>query len=201
MVFRHATARITFTRQEKLDLLLSWSLLSLAFAILFAGALSWTLEYLSQLLVMFIVAGITVGIGFVGHELAHKTLALRYGCVATFVANKTMLLFAVAFSFFGFVFAAPGAVWIRGTLSRRQHGLVALVGPLANLAIALLFLPLLSVFPLLARPGVTTNAFLAMFNLLPLPGLDGWSVMRWHKGYYALALIASILLTVAAFML
>src|SRR5659263_781896 len=63
------------------------------------------------------IAAIGVGSGFLLHELAHKFTAQRYGFVADYEASTMGLLLAIGLSIFtggGFVFAAPGAVMIRG---------------------------------------------------------------------------------------
>jgi len=66
------------------------------------------------------IAAIGVGSGFLLHELAHKFTAQRYGFVADYEASPIGLLLAIGLSIFtngGFVFAAPGAVMIRGKKS------------------------------------------------------------------------------------
>src|SRR4030067_285517 len=96
-------------KKEAWDLLKAWFILSLAFAIVFnQGKL---LDY--SIIFTFIISAITVGLGFILHELGHRTLARRYGATAEFVASNSMLMLALAMSFFGFIFAAPGAVVIR----------------------------------------------------------------------------------------
>jgi Zn-dependent protease len=52
-----------------------------------------------------------------------------------------MLLLALGMSFLGFVFAAPGAVHIKGYINKMQNGIFSLAGPLMNLILALVFLP------------------------------------------------------------
>ena len=181
-------ATIHFTKKEQQDLLLAWGVISLAFAILYAGGLKPDTDFAIAL----VVSALTVGIGFLLHELAHKFTALHYGCSAHFHANKKMLGLAVIFSFFGFVFAAPGAVRIQGVISKKQHGKIAAAGPITNLLLALLFIPLLLLGMPFAGYGAGINAFLALFNLLPIPGLDGSTVLKWDKRVYAGLLIISI---------
>jgi Zn-dependent protease len=68
---------------------------------------------------------------------------------------------------------------------RFGEGLVALAGPATNIAIALIFslvirfgsaLP--ETFISLAAIVVLINLFLGLFNLIPLPPLDGYTVLR-----------------------
>ena len=67
---------------------------------------------------------------------------------------------------------------------RLGNGIVSLAGPLSNLLLAILlglvlrFVPVLSaVVRALLVTAVWTNLILSMFNLLPLPPLDGYSVL------------------------
>ncbi len=179
-----------FSSTETKDLLRAWLLISLAFAIAFHG---FTLS--PRFLIPLFVSAFTAGIGFLLHELAHKAVAQRYHCWAEFRAFDNMLWLAVLFSFFGFIFAAPGAVMIKGIISQRKHGHIALAGPLTNLILGFLFLLLakLSFFPLIALEGMRINFLLGMFNLLPIFGLDGTQVLAWDKKVYTFVFVLSIL--------
>ena len=179
-----------FSQTEKKDLLRAWLLISLAFAIAFHG---FTLSLL--FLIPFLVSAFTAGIGFLLHELAHKAVAQRYHCWAEFRAFDKMLWLAVLFSFFGFIFAAPGAVMIKGLISTRKHGHIALAGPLMNIVLGFVFLFLakMSVLPLFALEGMRINFLLGMFNLLPIFGLDGTQVLAWDKKVYGISLGVAIL--------
>jgi len=44
------------------------------------------------------------------------------------------------FSLFGFIIAAPGAVFIRGMITRERNGKISLAGPMTNIVLAILFL-------------------------------------------------------------
>ena len=182
------TLTIKLSKKEYKDLAKAWGLLSLAFAILFSSALDLTF------LVNLGISALTVGLGFVAHELAHKLLAVKYGCEAEFKANDAMLYAAVLMSFLGLIIAAPGAVRIRGALSKKQHGRIAAAGPAASLAVALLFLPLYLFGSKVGLYGAGINSLLAAFNLLPVPGFDGRQVLKWNKTVYGVLLVAAILL-------
>ena len=105
-----------------------------------------------------------------------------------------MLLLAVLMSFFGFVFAAPGAVMISGPVGVRRNGKISAAGPIVNLVLALLFMGILSMEPtgilkVIAFYGFFINSWLALFNLLPFGNFDGRKVLRWDKKVYG-ALVA-----------
>jgi Zn-dependent protease len=190
---RHVS--LHFTRQEIKDLFISWALLSIAFAIIFNEGLGFTTAFL----VSFGTALIIVAVAFVLHELAHKYVAIHYGCSATFKANILFCFLAVIMSFFGFIFAAPGAVYIQGTATKKQYGHIALAGPGINLIAAIITLPLALTFPYL-MPFTSINALLATFNLIPFPGFDGEKILAWHKGIFAGVFIISIILTFITFL-
>ena len=186
-----------FSSYEIRELLVAWIAISIAFAILFSG-LGGLLT--SSFLAYLFISGLTVGIGFLLHELAHKYLAQRYGCWAEFRSDKKMLLVMIALSFFGFIFAAPGAVVIHGLVDRSKHGKISAVGPLTNIILAFLFFLFGSFgfFSSFFFYGFRINAWLGLFNLLPFWQLDGVKVLQWHKGIYFTLLILAGLLTFAS---
>ncbi|MAG16228.1 hypothetical protein CMO88_04155 [Candidatus Woesearchaeota archaeon] len=186
-----------FSTVELQHLFRAWLIISVAFAILLSGGFSFT----EQFLVAVVMAAITVGLGFLLHELAHKFLAQRYGCIAEFRAFDTMLVFALVMSFFGFILAAPGAVFIHGNVNTARNGRISAVGPLVNIALAVVFFILLlffnmvypeSILTVLARYGLMINGWLALFNMLPFWQLDGAKVLKWNKKIYGLMIAAAI---------
>ena len=180
-----------FSRQELHDLLIAWIAISFAFANLKDGS------FMSA----FLISAITVGIGFLLHELAHKMVAQHYGAWAEFRASRMMLLLAVAMSFMGVVFAAPGAVIISGrTIGKSRNGKIAAAGPATNFVLAILFLATLSYAPRfhdMLLEGFHINAWLGLFNMLPFGVLDGRKVWMWSKVGYFTLLIAGVGLVMA----
>lgn len=186
------------SRREVWDLVLAWLALTLAVTLLFTqpvnnpGALR-----VAVFLPVFGVSFVTAGAGFLLHELAHKVVAQRMGYWAEFRASYDWLVIAVVSGLVGFLFAAPGAVQIRGRgLTERDSGVIALAGPLTNLTLFLVFfvVSLLSAGGLAAYVagfGTFINAFLAAFNLLPFGPLDGAKVLRWSKPVFAVSFVVS----------
>jgi Zn-dependent protease len=178
------------SREELLDLLKAWSAVSIAFALLLRPEQSWA--------VAIGLAALTVGLAFLVHELAHKYMAQKYRCWAEFRSFDYMLVLAVLTALAGFIFAAPGAVMIRGHVTRDRYGKIALAGPAANIVIALLLvIPVLIWTPLAFVFFV--NSWLAVFNLLPFPSFDGAKVYSWNKGIYFTALVLSAGLLILSF--
>lgn len=124
------------------------------------------------------------------HEAGHKIVALSYGYEAVFhafYANSTTLFFgllAIAMKIlnFGFVFLVPGFVSITGIGGPTQSGIIAFAGPLVNLILFLIAFIVLKTKKLKSKKmhfWVLTkniNLFLFIFNLLPIPGFDGFTV-------------------------
>jgi len=175
------------TKFEAFELLKAWLATSVAFGIIIYSEKN-------SMLFSVLVAAFTVGLGFVAHEMSHRWFAHKYHKLAEFKANDPMLILMLIMSFFGFIIAAPGAVVISGFVSRNERGIIAASGPAANLVVALIFLPLLFVIPRIAFYGLMINAWLALFNMIPVPGFDGEKILSWSKiAYFAILGLALLL--------
>lgn len=164
------------------DLAVAWLILTAAFANLYGGLFDPT---------MIGTALIAVGTGFLLHELAHHIVARRFGLRAVFEAYYNYLGFAFLLSFAGFIFAAPGAVYTRGSRTGRQQMLISAAGPATNIVLAVLFL---FVPGMVGDLGHRVNVILALFNMIPFAGLDGQSILRHSKPVYAAIVIAGVAL-------
>ena len=100
--------------REAFDLAVAWVALGVAFTVflrrevataLFAGLAGGVPEGLFATAGRaFALSMVTVGVGFLLHELAHKVVAIRFGQRAQFRADYGMLLLAIAGAFAGFLF-------------------------------------------------------------------------------------------------
>lgn len=184
---------ITFYREELRDLAIAWVALGVAFALFLEPVtLQRMLNGAGAFGETFLLSMLTVGVGFLLHELAHKVAAVQFGQVAAFRADYGMLGLAVAGGLAGFFFAAPGAVYHRGQITVRQNGIIAVAGPITNLVLAVLFfVPFLFVggfAGVVAQMGVLVNLFLAAFNMVPFGPLDGNTVKEWDLIVFAAVL-------------
>ena len=192
--------QLKFSKIEIRDLTKAWIAISVAFAIALAGGIIYVQPNFS-FLTSILLAALTVGVGFLLHELGHKVIAQRYGCFAEFRADNMMLIIAIITSFFGFIFAAPGAVMIAGRVSTARNGRISVAGPLVNIVLAIIFLVLGIIIHQgflgqLFAFGFFINTWLAIFNMLPLWILDGKKVWNWNKTIYIITLVFSIALLV-----
>jgi Zn-dependent protease len=189
------------TRREEADLFVAWMAIAISFTIIKIAPYGIT-GPVSRIdpVVMLLYLGIsliTVGVGFILHEMAHKFTAIRYGYWAEFRKDNTMLLIAVVMSaLIGFVFAAPGATIIYSPtgriMSRKENGIISASGPAVNLLLCALFAVLVfaaggisglqngSLIAIVGLAGVQINAMLAGFNLIPISILDGRKVFAWN---------------------
>jgi Zn-dependent protease len=210
---RSSGTNLRLIRAPKLSSVSNRELYALSSALLVLS-LSFSMQYVFaglrplEVLEVFLLTIFVVGTGFLGHELAHKFSAQRYGCWAEFklwtVGAIMALLFAVI-SQGTFIFAAPGAVYIASRSSyfgegidRKSNGIISLVGPLVNIAAAAIFGLALAVsttlgfgdivvghsFNFLQR-GVQINILLGAFNMIPFFILDGQKVFNWDRRVWA----------------
>jgi len=202
-----------FSRIELRDLAICWLALGFCFSLqyLIPSREIPYLQSLAQFAVYFGVALIGIGAGFVFHELAHKGVAQRFGYHAEFRMWKMGLIIAVAaalLSFGRFFFFAPGAVYTstHKTPDPNEEGLISAAGPLTNIALAGLFYLLAvgtgyaDIWSRVGTFGFQVNLWLAAFNLIPFPPLDGVKILRWNKAaWLGLAMISWGLLALLMF--
>lgn len=184
--------------------------LSLAFIAITATLMAHNWSGVRNLgIVPFLILNIlTIGFGFVLHELGHKLVAQHYKLLSEFRADFMMLAVSFAMALFSpIIFLAPGAVMIHGRITIRQNGIISVAGPLVNLALAGVFLllallfspPIGSFFGYLLWLGIMVNAFLGVFNMLPFWVLDGKKVLAWSKPVYFSVMGVLVLLLVGSF--
>ena len=196
--------RLRFSRREVRDLLVAWLALGVAFTVFLERGLTRAIVEapasidLEVLAIALAISLLTAGLGFLLHELAHKVVAVRFGQIAGFRADYSMLLLTIFGALVGFLFAAPGAVYHRGSLTKRQGGLIALAGPVTNMILAGGFFLLLFGFDpsatlvgVIAVRGVVINLLLAGFNMIPFGPLDGRTVLDWSTPVFAITFLVT----------
>lgn len=204
--------------KEIRDILISWFVLSVAFMLLIEGISVYNPSSFSNIsldiLVMYLFV---VAVSFISHEMGHRQTARYYG----FKANFEMWPFGVVFAlvsplisppFLRFLFAAPGAVVIRQGGSfmggRKKLNEIGLKISVSGIAINLILgFVLLVVYYTTGGIGVIVagedilqlasqiNFFLAFFNLLPIPPLDGSKVFFYNRKVWTVAFAIAVIFT------
>jgi len=180
--------------RELLDLVASWAILTIAFSMraIVRG------EY-----ILVPAYALAVLLGFLFHEIAHRNAARKLGVYATYRAWYLGLLFALLLGIATqgrFLIAAPGAVeiympWYDPVIA----GVIAMWGPLTNIVIAIIAIPLTYLGGIAKYYAIVigyVNAFLAFFNLLPIPPLDGYKVFRYSITRWIILFLAAMTLVV-----
>jgi Zn-dependent protease len=142
-------------------------------------------------------------VSFLAHEIAHKVVAQRHGLWAEFrliVIGALLTMLSIISPLFKII--APGAVMVAGSSDRRTIGKTSIAGPATNITLATAFLAGTFLFtqsnPTLA-PVAFFNAWIALFNLIPLGILDGFKIFSWDKKIWTMAFAASIALAVLSY--
>ena len=173
------------TDREAKEILISVVAISTALAIAIFGLGVFAHPFDAMVLIAFFL--VTVGVGFILHEMAHKLVANFFGAAAEFRMWVQGLIFMMFISLLGFVFAAPGAVYIYSPyLTRRENGIISAAGPFTNLILAVIFMGVAMVSPVYFLEmnawywGSKINVFLGLFNLIPIFPLDGSKILAWN---------------------
>ena len=195
------------SKGEVRDLIISFIVLSICFAIATAGL--DVHAFISSLPI--VMLGVVIGSLF--HELGHRFVAMKYGCKSEFKLWPLGLLIAFATSFFGVVFASPGTtrIYADDDITDEINGKIAVAGPMANIALALIFAAfavlwypfklhsdIFNLLFLISAVGFSVNTFLATFNLFPIYILDGIKVIKWNAGIWIVVIaIAGIMMLIS----
>mgnify|MGYP006288093909 CR=1 FL=1 len=115
------------------------------------------------------------------HELSHKIVAMSFGAQAVLQAPYTMYLIVMLLKLMNFPLLFFVGGYVSDTpLPALASSLVAIAGPLTNFLIW--FLIWISIrysfapkkYYNILEPMAKINLFLGVFNMIPIPGFDGY---------------------------
>lgn len=195
--------RSRFEGREVLDIVVAVLVLTVAFMVLYRNnsIMSYLDFHLGESMKwagLFAVCLVIVVLSFLLHELGHKFVAQNHGMRSGFRMWPAGLVITLVTSVFWFLFAAPGAVVIHGCPDKRTNGLISIAGPVVNIVLCAVGIAgclafNYSAWVLFFSMLASLNAFLAFFNLLPIPPLDGSKIVTWNVPLYAVVMVVAIL--------
>lgn len=206
---RTVVKTLRFGKREVKDIAIALFVMSVSFMILYRhGQIMDYLDYHMDSLKWIGLFGLCVALvfcSFILHEFGHKFSAQYYGMESEFQLFPMGMLLTLATSFLGFLFAAPGAVVIYGRPTKKMKGVISAAGPIVNIVLAAVGIWgclqfNYSVYVLVFLMLATLNGFLALFNMLPIPPMDGSNIIRWSYVVYAGMIIIAALEVMYVFM-
>ena len=159
-------------------------------------------DWMAALSVVWIFAVILTG-SFFAHEIAHKVTAQRRGLWAEFrltMWGAILTLVSIISPLFKII--SPGAMMVSGSASTEEMGKVSLAGPATNVFLSVVLFGLAIVpspFTEILLLAAFLNAFMAVFNLIPVGILDGFKIFSWDKKVWGATFAASIALAIVAY--
>ena len=206
---------VTFSREEISDIIIAVVVLTVLYAISVTRPMGWSKE---NLMLFIPISFVAVGLGFILHELGHKFVAQHFGFKSEFRKWNSGLILGIISSLSGYMIFAPGAVYF-GSYGRmvtdEENGKISIAGPLVNILLAILFLSITMfmrnfvsmnnnvsyILLLTAYLAFRVNSYLAVFNLIPIPPLDGSKVITWNLPIFLITFVIAALLTYLSYVM
>ncbi|MET1160810.1 MAG: site-2 protease family protein [Thermoprotei archaeon] len=160
----------------------------------------------------YVIVTAAVTLAVIPHELAHRWCARVMGSYSRYVLSPIGLVLTLitAIPWLPFKIIMPGFTLVSPhrydpLYLKRLMGLTSYVGPLINIVVASISLvsallilkagivaPVMLFLLLFFSVSARINAWLAFFNLLPVPPLDGSKIISWKPAMWITSLILSI---------
>ena len=160
-------------------------------------SLSWTWDIIA-------VFAVIMTASFLVHEIAHKIIAQRKGLWAEFRLTAWGAVLTLVSVFLPFKMISPGAMMLAGSPNSDDIVKISIVGPVTNIIFSSVLLGLAfavwpNIFASMLFFAAYINAFMAVFNLIPIGILDGYKIFSFNKKIWALVFIPSAIFTVVTY--
>lgn len=188
----------------------SWIIGILAVLVAMTGVQAFRLATYTSVY-SYIVGGVVIGM--VVHELMHRNVARRYGMRSSYVINWLGVIITLVTAILPIKLIAPGytRVYSHGFEEDRKGILRSVAaGPTSNIVMAIVALvagvitralgssTFISAFASTWLIGFSNvNSYLAFFNLLPIPPLDGYKIFRLSLELWIAMFVVSIAFFIA----
>ena len=161
-------------------------------------------------LALYAIITVIAVIGVIPHELAHRWCARKMGSYSRYVLSPIGLVLTLitAIPWIPFKIIMPGFTLVvpsryEPNYLKRLNGLSGYIGPLTNIVIASVSLATyaLLVEVIAGLPWIVStflklnsyiNSWIAIFNLLPIPPLDGSKIWSWNPGVWITTFLLGI---------
>lgn len=195
-------SKISFGALEIRDIIISIAVLTTAFTIILKKDQTFSNDIAVNTVSWVLIALVFVTTSFGMHEMGHKFTAQYFGAWAEFRMYPTGLFLCLLTSLFGFLFAAPGAVYVSGDIDDEINGKISAAGPIVNIVLGFIAIFVAFVLHGYGVGGILflfayLNGFLALFNMIPVMPLDGAKILKWdfplYIGIVGLAILIVVL--------
>lgn len=184
------------TGEEIQELIISSLALSIAFTVAIFGGNS-PIQFIMSLdfVLHFIMIVPIVVASILAKEMAQKGTARAFESHVRYEMWSPGIVLSVLSSFLGVVVAAVSGLRVmteyaeryarwRIELNPKHMGIVASIGPLMSISLAMASLMLSPLSPMVLGENVLTlaaeiNAYIVLFSLVPASPLDGDKILRW----------------------
>jgi hypothetical protein len=184
MSYSHTGIRILglINLREAISLIAAALVLGFAVTWTFTGPTPKFMEYILLNTGICLVAGLS-------HDLVHRILAklfkikveYRLWYSGSFITLFTAIL-GNSFGMQGFLLEKP-----QEEISKWKYGIMKIAGPLFSIGIACVFALLYAKQPSVMYQMVfTTASLIAMAEIMPVKGLDGYDIREWNRWIYLL---------------
>ena len=198
----------TFTTEEIRDIIISSVVLGFSFTLaFFGGSERFSFLFRPGFIAYFIPTTALVLVSLSAKHVSQKNAGRAMESHVFYRLWTPGIILAILSSLLGFVIAAVGGIKVgteyaerhgrwRINLTPKQMGILATLGPLVYISIALGFLMLSPLSPMIGGQNLfitssEINITLALFSMIPLRPLDGEKIARWNMVIWAFLLLMS----------